>query len=400
MNSEILHKQVWTRFIRMPYGHLLDYADENGEAIYPTKEECDRAMPNPRSWGLPIANGGFFTGLYTYALIEKYRNQPSPETAGEIDILIKGLYLLQDVARVDGFIARGVGEDGRSHYPMGAECQNFPWILALYSYYRSDLCADCAHVRERLLRVLLALRKYEWKIPCDAEGFFYKSGWLTENSWRGVVMLLFCSRIIYELTGDQKDRQYFEELIHSVPENGIFKRSEIVSQGYSHDMITSFGNQTWICLYCHLAVRELIPLDPDRESIYKLCLYNNGVTALKNVYSIKKYDNKCGGFDMDWRKMNTLWEDYEKDTTKGTAISEKQSSYWHQHLVPHRHMEHHILGNALFAAWAAATCEDERIEKKAMEVLKEEIAKIDWNSLHLSYAFAAESALIYSDQRN
>jgi hypothetical protein len=262
------------------------------------------------------------------------------------------------------------------------------------------LCADCAHVRERLLRVLLALRKYEWKIPCDAEGLFYKWGWLNEKSWRGVVMLLFCSRIIYELTGDQKDRQYFEELIHSVPKDGIFKRSEIVSQGYSHDMITSFGNQTWICLYCHLAIRELIPLDPDRESIYKLCLYNNGVTALKNVYSIKKYDNKCGGFDMDWRKMNTLWEDYEKDTTKGTAISEKQSSYWNQHLVPHRHMEHHILGNALFAAWAAATCEDERIEKKAMEVLKEEIAKIDWNSLHLSYAFAAESALIYSDQRN
>ena len=46
-------------------------------------------------------------------------------------------------------------------------------------------------------------------------------------------------------------------------------------------------------------------------------------------------------------------------------------------------------------AWAAATCEDERIAKKAMEILKEEITKIDWNSLHLSYAFVAESALIF-----
>ena len=397
MNTEFLHKQVWGRFIRMPYGHLLDYADKNGEAIYPTKEECDRAMPNPRSWGLPIENGGFFTGLYTYALLEKYRKQPSSKTAEEIDILMGGLYLLQDVAKVDGFIARGVGEDGKSHYPMGAECQTFPWILALYSYYRSDLCSDRERVRERLLRVLLALRKYEWKIPCDDEGVFYKSGWLHTHGWRGVVMLLFCSRVIYELTGDPADRQSFEELMHSVPAGGIFERSEIVSQGCSHDMITSFGNQTWICLYCHLAIRELITLDPDRASAYKLCLYNNGVTALKNVYSITKYDNKGGGFDMDWRSLNALWEDYEKDTSKGTAIAERQFSYWHQHLVPHRHMEHGVLGNALFAAWAAATCEDERIAKKAMEILKEEITKIDWNSLHLSYAFVAESALIYGN---
>ena len=397
MNTEFFHKQVWGRFIRMPYGHLLDYADENGEAIYPTKEECDRSMPNPRSWGLPIENGGFFTGLYTYALLEKYRKQPSSETAGEIDILMGGLYLLQDVAKVDGFIARGVGEDGRSHYPMGAECQTFPWILALYSYYRSDLCSDRESVRERLLRVLLALRKYEWKIPCDVEGVFYQSGCLHTNGWRCVVMLLFCAQVIYELTGDPADRQSFEELMHSVPAGGIFERSEIVSQGYSHDMITAFGNQTWICLYCHLAIRELITLDPDRASAYRLCLYNNGVTALKNVYSITKYDNKGGGFDMDWRSLNALWEDYEKDTSKGTAIAERQFSYWHQHLVPHRHMEHGVLGNALFAAWAAATCEDERIAKKAMEILKEEITKIDWNSLHLSYAFVAESALIFGN---
>jgi hypothetical protein len=60
-------------------------------------------------------------------------------------------------------------------------------------------------------------------------------------------------------------------------------------------------------------------------------------------------------------------------------------------------MEHGVLGNALFAAWTAVTCEDERIEKKAIEVLKKEIVKIDWNSLHLSYAFVAESALIYGD---
>jgi len=395
MDQSFFHEIVWSRFIRFPYGHLLDYAGENGEAIYPTKDECEKSMPNPRSWGLPIENGAFFTGLYVYALLEEYRKHRSPKTAGEIDILIKGLYLLQDVAKVDGFIARGVGEDGRSHYPMGAECQNFPWILALCAYYKSDFCKDRQSVKERLLKVLLALRRYEWKIPCDDEGVFYQSGWMNANSWRSVVMLLFCTRMIYELTGDQKALEDFEELMDAVPKGSVFKRSEIVSQGYSHDMITSFGNQTWICLYTHLAVRELIALDPDREAVYKLCLYNNGVTALKNVNSITKYDNKSGGFDINWRSLNPLWEDYENDTSKGTAIAQRQFRYWHEKLVPHRRMEHSILGNALFAAWAAVTCGDERIEKRAIEILKEEAEKIDWDSVHLSYAFVAESALIF-----
>ena len=42
MNTAVLHEQVWKRFIRMPYGHLLDYADESGGAIIPTAEDVAR----------------------------------------------------------------------------------------------------------------------------------------------------------------------------------------------------------------------------------------------------------------------------------------------------------------------------------------------------------------------
>ena len=104
-----------------------------------------------------------------------------------------------------------------------------------------------------------------------------------------------------------------------------------------------------------------------------------------------------GGFDINWRSLNALWKDYENDTSTGTAIAEKQFSYWHKNLVPHREMEHSVLGNALFAAWVAVTSEDERISKKAMEIFKEEITRINWNSLHLSYAFVAESVLIFDE---
>ena len=394
ISEEFFHDIVWKRFVRMPYGHVLDYAGKNGEAYYHTAEECEKAMPNPRSWGLPIENGAFFTGLYAYALIDKYNKTKCPKTAEEIKILINGLFILQDVAKVEGFIARGVGDDGISHYPMGAECQVFPWVLALYVYYKCDLCDDKENVKDRLLRTVTALRDYGWKVPCDEDGLFYENSWLRSKDWRGVVIMTFCARVIYELTQDKKDLDLFEDLLKNKPENCVFSRAEIISQGYSHDMITSFGNQTWICTYTHLAVRELLAIDEVNTETYKQCLYNNGVTALKSTGSITKYDNKPDGFDINWRGLNDLWESYDNNTKKGTEIAQRQFSYWHEKLVPHRHMEHGVLGNALFAAWVAATCADERIAASALKILKDNIANVDWDNLHLSYAFVAESALI------
>ena len=86
--EKMFHEIVWKRFVRLPFGHVLDYAGKNGEVYYPTAEECENSMPNPRSWGLPIENGAFFTGLYVYALLEKYNRTNCEKTAEEIKILM------------------------------------------------------------------------------------------------------------------------------------------------------------------------------------------------------------------------------------------------------------------------------------------------------------------------
>lgn len=395
IDERFFHEIVWRRFVRMPYGHVLDYAGKSGENLYPTKEECERSIPNPRSWGLPIENCAFFTGLYAYALIEKYAKTKSAETAKEVEILMRGLYLLQDVARVDGFIARGVGEDGESHYPMGAECQVFPWTLALFAYYKSELCRDREAIKARLLRTLLALRSYGWVIPCDMPNSFYKGSWSRAVGFRGNVMLVFCERVISELTGEEQDAEIFEKTVNEAPVGSVFTRAEIVSQGYANDMLTSFGNQTWICTYTHLALRELVALDPKRAGFYRRGLYNGGVTAVRNLASMKQYDNKSGGFDINWRALNDYYEgEFDGDANRGTAISDRVFAIWHEKFVPRRHMEHGILGNALFAAWVGATSGDERIQKRSAELLLEGAQSINWDEYHLSYAFVAEAALI------
>lgn len=392
-NEYFFHNIVWTRFIRMPYGHLLDYAGKNGENYFPSAEECRKAIPNPRSWGLPIENGGFFTGLYTYALLEKYKKSPSEQSAREINILVNGLFLLQDVSCVDGFIARGVGDDGKSHYPMSAECQIFPWVLALFSYYKSDLCNDKDAVKDRLLRVLTALRDCGWRIPCDVEGVYYKNNWYTADDWRNVVLIVSCARFIYELTKDKNDLELFESLINTTPTGSIFSRKEIISHGYGHDMIAFLGTQqTWICTYTHLAIKELKKVDETNRDAYNSCLYNNGLTALKCIGSISKYDNSPDGFDIDWRPLKDMWEPFNNDTDDGTQLADKQFTYWHKRVVPHRFMEHHLLGNALFSAWVAASCENKKIAESALSKLEANIRNVDWENLHLSYAFVVESA--------
>ena len=102
MPIERLHRDVWKRFIRMPYGHVIDYVGDNGEIIYPTPEECEKGIPNGMGWWTPIENGAFFTGLYAYTLIKRYDVTHETELLKEIDVLMNGLYVLQDVAKNEG----------------------------------------------------------------------------------------------------------------------------------------------------------------------------------------------------------------------------------------------------------------------------------------------------------
>lgn len=130
-----MHQQVWGRFIRLPQGHLLDYADETGAAPIPTLAECARCMPKPLGWWTPIENGAFFTGLYAYALL----SSPNP---------------------------------------------------------------DPQELKNRLLRTLNGLKSCGWAVPTEREGMI-TNVWGDNHDWRGVVKLLYCARLLYELTGEK-----------------------------------------------------------------------------------------------------------------------------------------------------------------------------------------------------
>lgn len=396
--KKALHKLVWERFIRMPYGHVVDYTAPDGTIHLPTKEECEKAMPNPLGWWTPIENGAFFTGLYLYALIAEYNHTQNPKTADEINILVRGLFLLQDVGRVDGFIARGVADDGRAHYPLSSDDQFAPWVLALFSYYRCELCGNKKEVKVRLLRALNAVKALDWEIPCDVEGLTY-CGFKGSAAWRSVSKHLLCARVIYELTKDENDLAYYKELAAGYPEGSVFSRREIASHGYAHDMVAFLGTrQSWICACAHLGLGILAELDEENSEYFKQGARNNGITALGIIDDVKKYDNEKGGFDVNWRRLNPMWEDYRGNAENGRSIAGRQNAYWTREVVPHRRMEHEVLGNALFSALIAITCGDESISRLATEKLITNYKHVDWENLHLSYAFVAESGMIFGKE--
>ena len=114
----------------------------------------------------------------------------------------------------------------------------------------------------------------------------------------------------------------------------------------------------------------------------------NGVTALQFAPDIEKYDNRAGGFDLNWRVISPLRRPFEGDLKSAWDNACEECAVWQREAVPHRHMEHTVLGNALWGLWIALTSMDSAVETQARAGLSE-LDSVDWNTLTISYAFVA-----------
>ena len=122
---EQAHAELWGRRIDR-HGVMLDYVGE-----IPTPEDCQLGRPNAIGWWSPIENGPMFTGMYLPAMCERARRSGADEDKANARRLAEGLVKCASVSEVPGFIARGMGTDGRCHYPLGSDDQTHPWFLSL-----------------------------------------------------------------------------------------------------------------------------------------------------------------------------------------------------------------------------------------------------------------------------
>lgn len=391
MNRNALHRLLWTRYVRMPYGHLLDYADPNGEPIYPSAEECRAGVPNVLGWGVCTENGAFFTGLYLYGLCEAYDRAPNPQTKREMELLADGLLLLCDVAEQDGCIARGVATDGASHYPFSSEDQFAPWLLGLARLCRcaaSD-AAQRSAIHARMIRAIGGVRRAGWQIPTEWPGV--TRGSCAHGDWRGAAKLLYIAAIGRALGIICPDE--FERLAAECPDGGLYARAEIVSHGFAPDMIRQTDLiQFWIDVCAQLCVRELIRLDPVRASGYARGLAANGVAATPFLRDYEAYlAAEKAPLRYDWR---VLTQDMRPWRSAAEAVAEagRQCGAFFERISPGMGQEKKLLGQSVFGCWIAAVSGDPRTAAAARECLDDAAARVDWAACGYNILFALESA--------
>ena len=394
-----LHNEVWRRFIRMPYGHIMDSADLDGNAVIPTAEECKAYLPSILSWTTPIADGAMFGGLYLYALCEKYEMEPTEALKKDIQTLIGGLLMLADISKVDGFIARGVADDGITHYPCSSNDQTGPWILGLWKAMHGD-CTDEAtkeEIRKRLLRTLRG---------------FHQNGWVFRNEWEGTAVgsyktkdfrncakFLFAAAVARELAVIT-DEEFFA-FATEIPAGGYYSRREILARGYVHEMLrTPALSQFWITVCAHLSLEALCTLDPAGIEQYERGVSLGAFTASFFIREFDKYSpDAFPPYDHDWRKV---LPDLKPATTYEEILAEGMGhvTELYGNVCPLRGHERTTLGQALFSIWIAVASRDKKIAGRAYECLLECAQKTDWDKVGQCYAFVAESAMIAYRRRH
>lgn len=394
-NAEMLHQIVKERFIREPYGHLLDYAPKNGSNIYPTSEMCQENFPNPLGWWTPNENGAFFTGLYLASLTEKYSMSATVETKEEILHLLSGLFLLQDIGNTDGFIARGLSDDGKSCYRCSSEDQVCPWVLGLWKAF----CCDAVpqelkdEIKERISKLSEGILNSGFCIPTLWKDHVW--GGFLGGDYRSCAKLIGLLRITYEVTKDSKWLDLYEKYGNEQV-SGHLSRFDVCYYGCGADMVKDTGLiQFWIHACSQLFIKELCVLDTQRRDFFRHSLNVTSAVAVKFLNEYKTYLSAKGkAFDCDWTKLKELYKN-AKNPSEGREIALEQNKVWMSNIVPERHCEHNILGNMLFGALICSVADDEKIRNFAELKIHEALDSVDFSSLNLSYAFVAESVLYY-----
>ncbi len=391
-----LRELVERRFVHKPWGYLLDCARPDGSAEIPTPDECRNGIPNVLGWGTSNENGAFFTGLYLYGLCNAYLLEPSDELKAEIMQFCDGLFRLCDIAVQDGCIARGVADDGVSHYPFSSEDQAGPHMLGLWKLMNSPLADDelKAEIERRLVRTLKGIINAGWNIPTEWEGV--TRGTWAHADWRGASKLIFFAKLAEQLGLINSDE--FERLRDERPDGGFYTRYEICACGFAPDMLRNTGLiQFWIDVCAQLCIKELIQLDPDYSEYYRSGLSKNADSVYWFLDDYKKYDNAGTlEYNHNWRELIAYMLPERRDADEAMREAGSQIGIWNSKLCPRMMNEHRVLGNMLFGAWIALASSGSEVRRYAAEKLYDALDFVDWNTLHRSYAFAAIAAYYQS----
>ena len=384
---ERAHAETWARFVDA-HGIMRDYVGE-----LPTPEDCRLGRPNAIGWWSPIENGPMFTGMYLAAVVERARRSGTALDREQARKLAQGLMKCASVSDVPGFVARGVGSDGKCHYPLSSDDQMHPWFLGLQAYLASDI--PTAEERKGLVakvrEVADALDSYGWKVPCDG-GFKggFRGGFKGEH-FRDAARYLHILRATYEMTGDNVWLERYRRALDEKPTGSAETRREICALGCPRDLgfIPSLEkNQFWIYVgtQAGLARLALVETDAATQAAYRQGLAVTADRALASIDTHAMFDNADQGFfgTADWRSAHPTW--FAQPTQAEAERLAKIVDY--KKRGPRKNYEATWMRHPLAAAAIVALAGD----KSARPSVLKAVRHYDYAKLNMAEFFFAEVA--------
>ncbi len=384
---EQAHAKLWSGHVDKN-GIVLDYLGE-----IPTPEDCSLGKPNAIGWRSPIANGAMFTGLYLPAACERARRSGAAVDKANARRLAQGLLKCASVSDVPGFIARGIGADGKCHYLLGSDDQTHPWFMGLHTYFMSGIPSDAERkqIARKLVEVASALEASDWKCPCDGTFKGQFRGGFTGHLFRDAVRYLYMLRAMYDVTKDKVWLERYRKALAERPVKSDKTRAEICAVGYPLDReaIKAIDDHSlWIYVGSQASLAKLIVMETDEaiRSQYRVGLVINATNALNSIVAFKEFDNadtKVFGH-ANWRAVYTTWfpQKTQADAAKLSEAEDKVKG------GQRKNYEGRYMRNPLAAA-AIIALDGNGAGRDAVERV---IRHYDYSKLNMSEFFFAECA--------
>jgi hypothetical protein len=383
--SDLANDQIWSRFIDR-HGIMLDFTGLDGSVNLPTPEECREGKPNALGWWTPIENGGMFTGTYLEMTVAHWEVTHSETDANRARQLLQGLFLLNSISEVPGFVGRGVSTDGKSHYAMGSDDQTFPWFLGLWRYYHSGLATDGERkeIRVRLETTASALVKLGWRLPAEAP--FGTRGSYAGFEFDATARKLFVLRATHAATGYPDWEKRYREALRERGGKENLSRLEIARQGMR---FWYAKRHCWTSASSVGGLRGLWEMedDPDVKAAFAEGLCASAKLASESLGLALQYDPvKTEAFETDWRKsMLPFWKEQatERDAT---GIAGKQVAAFRK-VSPQRTRECNYIREPASAAWIVSLCPDPEVVRPYVPAIWQVVGRYDYSKLYYSTFF-------------
>ena len=383
------HDELWRRFID-PYGIMIDFADMNGKVSLPTQDECREGKPNALGWWSPIENGAMFNGLYMDAAVNRWKRTRSVADGTKARKLMEGLLLLNSISEVKGFVGRGVGTDGRSHYPMGSNDQTMPWFLGLWRYWESELATPDEKVKiaNHLKETAEEIVRLDWRMPAEAP--FGTRGTFKGFHFEETARMLFTMKMLHRVTSDAKwQNMYEQELLQRGGEKNLTKR-EICADGMAFFYAKTHN---WTSCAAVGGLRGLWELeqDPDLKADFAKGLTASARLAAESLPLSQKFDNSdTSHFEMNWRLMNAEWKPQSNEKESQDLAMAQLRNF--MKLAPRRGKETAFVREPTAAAWIVSLVPDASILTGYAPRLEKVISHYDYTKLYYSQFFWVEMA--------